>query len=424
MAVIDGGSFGQCITGTEDLTEWRITPLVETCRSLMRINNVVCAWSGVCNPSDCSDRVGTCVYDRSVFPCETTFEGLYQASEGMVAHVVKERRAVTYRLPVSNYGVELSCLLLPLARSSSHAAGVLAVHARKPLSREEERMVWEANGNVSAILTESERQEVVERLSSACNIARHAERSLYLSAPFPILSLTREGYVVRANWSLVRLLGFRSLERFTTRFGPAQEPLIATPAARRYLSERMEAGRAREWIELPCRTESGSIVGIVGWLDPAVSIVKGRPLSTIFVNDARIGGRSVTRTERYTEILERACELGVWDYHIATGVVTVNDQIVAGLGYPLRGAGSLPLEDVWYRAHPLDRRKLRIAWRSLQLRTSISLQCIVRFRHREGDWVAFHLRGRFYGSDATDGPVRVVGGAHRIAHTEEGSCDV
>ena len=135
------------------------------------------------------------------------------------------------------------------------------------------------------------------------------------------------------------------------------------------------------------------------------------------VGDARIRQeqrQTQADLERTRELLQLAIEgagLGLWNWHIPSGVVWNNDQCAHILGYDLINPDlDFAAMHTWQSLlHPDDRERYQIMLETHLAGDSPTLDCEIRLRHRQGHWVWVLDRGKVVEWDAQGQPLRMSG---------------
>jgi PAS domain S-box-containing protein len=111
--------------------------------------------------------------------------------------------------------------------------------------------------------------------------------------------------------------------------------------------------------------------------------------------------------ERLTLAL-RGGDLGLWDLHLPSGQVTVNERWCTMLGY---APGEVEVDAAIWRAllHPQDRERVVAAQQAHIEGRSEAFEASYRMRHRAGHWVWILDRGRVVERDGSGAAVRMVG---------------
>ena len=119
------------------------------------------------------------------------------------------------------------------------------------------------------------------------------------------------------------------------------------------------------------------------------------------------------------ELVVNSAAVGVWDWHVQTGEVILNDLWAKMIGYQLEELEPIHIETWFGLLHPDD---LEIAHHFLQecwQGKSELFRCETRLRHKDGHWVWVLDTGKVVERDANGQPVRMVGTHIDITHQKE-----
>ncbi len=119
--------------------------------------------------------------------------------------------------------------------------------------------------------------------------------------------------------------------------------------------------------------------------------------------------KELNESEMRMRLAIRGGELGLWDWQVATGQLTVNDQWLLMLG--LDPQTHIPTIEHWHSlVHPDDRPKLDLLFKEVILNPAgCELEVEIRARHKEGNYVWILDKGRVAERAPDGSPVRVVG---------------
>jgi PAS domain S-box-containing protein len=122
--------------------------------------------------------------------------------------------------------------------------------------------------------------------------------------------------------------------------------------------------------------------------------------------------RSQLELDFTKERLQLAIEgsgIGLWDWSIQTGEITINDQWAEMIGYRLSELEPICFETWAEHLHPYDFQKATILLEK-HLQGEISgYECELRMRHKSGDWVWVLCKGRIVAWDQDTRPLRMIG---------------
>lgn len=111
---------------------------------------------------------------------------------------------------------------------------------------------------------------------------------------------------------------------------------------------------------------------------------------------------------RLSHVIE-GTNAGVWDWNVQTGELFCNERWADMVGYSLQELGPLSI-DVWKSlAHPEDLRKSDALLQAHFNGETECYDCECRMRHRNGDWIWVHDRGKVVAWTADHAPLRMTG---------------
>ncbi len=119
------------------------------------------------------------------------------------------------------------------------------------------------------------------------------------------------------------------------------------------------------------------------------------------------------------ELVVGSAGVGVWDWHVQTGEIVLNDLWGRMLGYKLEELDPIHIETWFNLLHPDDlvtaQRMLAACW---QGETDL-FRCETRLRHKDGHWVWVQDTGKVVEWDARGRPLRMVGTHVDVSHQKE-----
>ncbi|QQE63652.1 two-component system response regulator [Leptolyngbya sp. BL0902] len=128
--------------------------------------------------------------------------------------------------------------------------------------------------------------------------------------------------------------------------------------------------------------------------------------------DRREHQQAQTDLERTCELLQLAIEgsgIGLWNWHIPSGAMWINDQCLHLLGYGGHPHPPTTIQDWQQAIHPQDRPRYDESLAAHVAGRCPTHDCEIRLRHRQGYWVWVLNRGRVVEWDADGQPLRVSG---------------
>jgi len=119
------------------------------------------------------------------------------------------------------------------------------------------------------------------------------------------------------------------------------------------------------------------------------------------------------------DMVIQATEVGYWDWNIATGEVTMNEQWARMIGYTLDELKPTTLETWQQHCHPEDLRKAMEVIQDHINGKEEHYACEIRMRHRDGSWIWMYDKGVVTERDAEGQPTRMVGSHVNINQKKE-----
>ena len=127
------------------------------------------------------------------------------------------------------------------------------------------------------------------------------------------------------------------------------------------------------------------------------------------MNRRVVAERALQSNEQRLRLALHGGDLGLWDWDVGSGQLTVNERWLSMLGLAPQG-GTLRLADWLARVHPDDTPVLdRLAQDVIMNPQGGAFEAEVRARHEDGHWVWVLDRGTVVERAADGSPLRVVG---------------
>ena len=119
--------------------------------------------------------------------------------------------------------------------------------------------------------------------------------------------------------------------------------------------------------------------------------------------------KELIESEMRMRLAIKGGDLGLWDWQVVTGQLTVNDQWLSMLG--LDAQTHIPTIDEWYSlVHPDDRPKLELLFKEVILNPAgCELEVEIRVRHISGHYIWILDKGRVAERASDGSPLRVLG---------------
>ncbi len=118
---------------------------------------------------------------------------------------------------------------------------------------------------------------------------------------------------------------------------------------------------------------------------------------------------NLRKKEEYLDLAVACAQVGIWDWNISTGKISLNDSWVEMLGYSLSEFTPLTIK-VWESlCHPDDLIRSNELLKKHFARESDIYVCEVRMKHKNGHWAWILDQGKVSGRDENGNPVRMSG---------------
>ncbi len=101
--------------------------------------------------------------------------------------------------------------------------------------------------------------------------------------------------------------------------------------------------------------------------------------------------------------------IGLWDWSVQTGAVTLNDRWAEMIGYTLQELEPTSVETWQHHTHPDDLQQATLLLDQHFRQEILSYACELRMRHKMGRWVWVLARGKVVERDASGRPLRMIG---------------
>jgi len=231
-------------------------------------------------------------------------------------------------------------------------------------------------------------------------------RLIYENTGEAIIFAWPDGRIEAANPAACSLFGL-SEEEFRSR-GRDGVVDMGDPRLQEGIRERLRVGEGRG--ELTCRHGDGrcfpaEVISTL-FLDS-----KGELRSINHFRDITERKRQEREQDESRQRLEVAlagADLGMWDWHVPSGRITVDERCAAMLGEKPEQVDQ-PVRLWESRLHPDDFGILRAGLEKQLAAETDAFESEYRLRHRDGHWVWMLGRGKVVERDSTQRPLRVVG---------------
>ncbi|GBO52820.1 circadian input kinase A [Pseudanabaena sp. lw0831] len=101
--------------------------------------------------------------------------------------------------------------------------------------------------------------------------------------------------------------------------------------------------------------------------------------------------------------------MGLWDWAIPTGALSINDRWAEMIGYSLEELEPLSIETWWQNIHPDDLQKANLVLEKYFQKETETYECELRMRHKLGGWVWVLVIGKVIKWAAAGKPLRMTG---------------
>ncbi|MBW4520617.1 MAG: response regulator [Scytolyngbya sp. HA4215-MV1] len=115
------------------------------------------------------------------------------------------------------------------------------------------------------------------------------------------------------------------------------------------------------------------------------------------------------QTKERLQLALEGSGIGLWDWSIPTGALTLNDRWAEIIGYTLPALEPISIETWRHYIHPEDLQKATLALEQHFCRATQVYECELRMHHRSGMWVWVLARGKVVEWDAAGNPLRMTG---------------
>lgn len=216
------------------------------------------------------------------------------------------------------------------------------------------------------------------------------------------------GRIIWANAAFERLTGYEANEYIGQKPGDLLQGPETDPATVRLISAKLARHEAID-VEILNYAKSGEHY----WLNMLINPVfgeNGQLVNFIAVQqDITRHKQMEVELQRSRDQLKMALDYGAlpfWDLELNTGRCQFSDNFAPILGGTPGSDGQFDFEWLMQRAHPSERRWLRLAL--LRHYSGQDLDVTCRFRQEDGTWMWLRLRGRIV-PDETGFPIRSLG---------------
>ncbi len=104
-----------------------------------------------------------------------------------------------------------------------------------------------------------------------------------------------------------------------------------------------------------------------------------------------------------------ASGMGLWDWAIPTGALSINDRWAEMIGYSVEELEPLSIETWWQNIHPDDLQKANLVLEKCFQKETETYECELRMHHKLGGWVWVLVIGKVIEWAADSKPLRMTG---------------
>ena len=251
-------------------------------------------------------------------------------------------------------------------------------------------------------------KDISELVKNARELREREERFrlIFENSGEAIVFAWADGRVESANQAACRLFGY-SEEDFR-RLGRAGLMDISDPNLADAIATRLRDGRFHG--ELRCLRQDGTVFD-VDLISTLFTDAKGEIRSiTQFrdISERKKAEKLQQENRQRVSLALSGADLGMWDWHVPSGRITVDERWVGMLGETLDEFANHSSE--WSsRVHPDDQSVIQENWTKLLDPATSSFTSEYRMRHKDGHWVWIQDRGKVLERDAGGQPVLLLG---------------
>ncbi len=247
-----------------------------------------------------------------------------------------------------------------------------------------------------------------QRAEEALQESEARLRSIFKAAPVGI-GLVSNRLLLQVNDRICEMTGYGRAELV----GKSARILYPTDEDFEFVgTEKYAQIRARGTgsVETKWQRKDGTIIDVLlssTPLDPE-DHAKGVTFTALDITDQKRAVDALRRSEERLDLALKGADLGMWDWHVPSGTITVNDRWAEMLGYSVEEIA--PDLEAWKRLiHPED-----LPWVLEELEKHLRgelpfYETEHRLRHKSGEWVWVLDKGRVISRDAEGNPIRACG---------------
>jgi PAS domain S-box-containing protein len=126
-------------------------------------------------------------------------------------------------------------------------------------------------------------------------------------------------------------------------------------------------------------------------------------------SERRQAAIELAQTKERLQLAIAGSGIGLWDWLVQTGIVTLNDRWAEIIGYTLQELESVSIKTWQDHTHPEDLQKANLCLEQHFRQETQAYECELRMRHRLGHWVWVLSRGNVVEWDTGGKPLRMIG---------------
>ncbi|MCY7332209.1 MAG: response regulator, partial [Pseudanabaena sp. CAN_BIN31] len=115
------------------------------------------------------------------------------------------------------------------------------------------------------------------------------------------------------------------------------------------------------------------------------------------------------RAKERSQLAIEGVGIGLWDWSVQTGSLTINEWWVKIIGYTIEELEPISIETWQQNIHPDDLQIANLALERNFLQEINSYECELRIRHKSGNWVWILDKGSVVEWDESAKPIRMIG---------------
>ena len=115
------------------------------------------------------------------------------------------------------------------------------------------------------------------------------------------------------------------------------------------------------------------------------------------------------RTKERLQLAIEGSGIGLWDWSVQTGALTLNERWAEIIGYTLQELEPISVETWRHYTHPEDLPKATVALEQHFCKETQVYECELRMHHKSGRWVWVLARGKVVDWDAAGNSLRLLG---------------